>query len=220
MSAPPQTENPGAERIPGRANANEPQQPDMSGREGEQGPDGPTFPNFNEMSIEDILMKYAGQVMTPELLQQFATDLAALEMHGQFQEQEYKQSYLDYLENQLGFNQAQLDMAQQQLDFQQGPYWEWYTGPYFEQMKKQSENQLAISDNNVSIAESNAESAGYGAESSRYRARGDQFGALGQFYGAQQAAYNLQERMAQDPRNIRASQFRMGVPAPNPRFGY
>jgi hypothetical protein len=127
---------------------------------------------------------------------------------------DYKDSYLEYLEKELGLNSAQLDLAAKQVEFQQGPYWDWYTGPYFEFMQQDSENKAEISDNQVLMSESNA-------EASRFGARSSQFNSLGNFYNAAGAAYSLQERMAQDPRNIRQSQINFGAPVgQSPNFGY
>ena len=52
-------------------------------------------------------------------------------LYQQALDDQYKQGYLEYLNNDLGLKGQQMAVAKQQLDFQQGPYWDWYTNEYF-----------------------------------------------------------------------------------------
>ncbi len=70
-------------------------------------------------------------------------------LYQQALDDQYKQGYLEYLNNDLGLKGQQMAVAKQQLDFEQGPYWDWYTEQYFPAQQKMSENQLGISNNQL-----------------------------------------------------------------------
>ena len=120
-----------------------------------------------EQRYEDIWDFFEpGQPLTPELIEKITQYVIGKELELKVRDQDYKSEFLDYLDDKLQLDAGQLELAEKQMEFQQGPYWDWYTTEYFDQMKKDSENKADISDNQLDQSANIAQSSYYQTKSS------------------------------------------------------
>lgn len=185
-----------------------PPAPDLSDRvPNPDNPWGDSFPDQRPTSedVGSIFDAYLGQEMTPELLQRLAYDLMKFDLMNQMGEAEYKQDYLDYLNRQMDLSGDELALAEKQLEFKEGPYWDWYTGPYMDSVIQQNENQLAISDNQVRQSELGIEQAQEYTKQAKHNTNSALYNALSGYYNAERARLDTSRQMAQDPRGMRVS---------------
>lgn len=186
-----------AESKPKNPNPNNPAPP--------PGPENPTFPSQGDMSqegISSIFAKYEGQELTPDVLQQIANDILAINLGLEAGQLDYKNHFLEYLEQQLDLNSQQLDLARQQLEFQQGPYWDWYTTEYFEFQKQQAQNEMDMSNNQLAMSENQVEISGNDVLRSEEFTRQARAQTVGAYYQSLIPQYQLALAMAENPRGV------------------
>lgn len=112
-----------------------------------------------------------GYVLTPDDLELIASYYALRNMEGQVGEIDLAGRKLDLTGRQLDLSGRELDLAGKEQDFKQGPYFDWYSGPYFEQMKQQAANDLLMSQNDLKRTANSLASSRYQTKQAEYGAQ-------------------------------------------------
>ena len=118
--------------------------------------------------LQDIMDVVGQYDLTDQDIAGIGQYLLTSGVEDQVAQRQYQSDYLDFLTKQLGVNEQQLAQAQREMDFQQGPYWEFYTGPYFDFQKQQAANQLQMSNNDVLRSRNSVEQSRFGAQQAEY----------------------------------------------------
>jgi hypothetical protein len=145
-------------------------------------------------NIDDFISKVSSGNFTDDDMLAFSNWFMGQQMGQQAQTIQLKADELDYLQAKLGLDGQQLALAKQEIEFQQGPYFDFVSGPMFqhqvqkdqweydlaglnfETQKYLSDNQRAMAD--VELGKSkeyaqaqmyNTESAKYGADAARWQ---------------------------------------------------
>lgn len=135
-------------------------------------PEQPQVPEW----LQTILDQYGGYEMSDDDIMALSNYMLMAGVEQQAGKTKYDADYLAFLNKKLGVDEQGLAQAQQELDFQQGEYWDFYTGPYMELQRQQTANALEMSNNEVAksrdyaIAQTyNTQSAKYGADANKYQ---------------------------------------------------
>ena len=125
-------------------------------------------------------------------------------IYQQYQDNQYRTDYMDFLGSQVQLNNRQLDLANKQLEWQQGEYWDFYKNQFFPAMQEQSrnelemsKNQLGVSGNQLGISANELLSSANAVDQSRNYARAQAFNTKGAEYGADAARYEYLARTGQ-----------------------
>lgn len=160
---------------------------------GGQPPTDPAAPT-QPFNLDDFIAKVSSGNFTDDDMLAFSNWYMGQQMGQQAQTVKLKGDELLYLQEKLGLDREQLETARQEIEFQQGPYFDFVSGPMFqhqvqkdqmefdlaglnfETQKHLSDNQRAMSD--VELGKSkeyaqaqfyNTEQAKYGADAARWQ---------------------------------------------------
>lgn len=95
-------------------------------------------PYYYQMTPDDILATGQAQVN--------------MSIEQQLQEQQYQKDYLSLKQQELGLSADQTAQAQREFGFQSGPYWDFFSGDYFEFQKQVEANKVTMSNNQAKMS--------------------------------------------------------------------
>jgi hypothetical protein len=179
---------------------------------GGQPPANPAAP-AQPFNIDDFIGKVSSGNFTDDDMLAFSNWYMGQQMGQQAKTIQLKADELDYLQAKLGLDQEQLETAKMEIEFQQGPYFDFVTGPQFQHQVQKDQWEFEMAGIQFDLANLNFETQKYLSDNQRAMAdvelgKSKEY-AQAQFYNTEQAKYGA------DAARWQYLQMTNGRPAPS-----
>lgn len=139
----------------------------------------PTKPPGMPDGLWNLISQYYYE-MTPEDINATNTATVNATLQQALEEQQYQRDYLALKQQELAFNQQQMAQMQKEFEFQSGPYWDFFSGDYFEFQKQIEANRVTMSNDDVARSKNATLSTMYQTEAAKAQAEAAKLGAMAQ----------------------------------------